>query len=376
MLQTEEVTDIKSLDPYLDEWGQLVDSCDDAGLLDTPEWLLTCLRSFWSDKRLAFLFVRDDGVLRAALPLIEDECRGPLHRPGLILPIHNQVRRANLVTTFDVDATLDAILEHLRGEKRGRRLTAHVVTDTSIARFLPSAASAHGMATTVRTSPASPYVDLPADWDEYLAGRDRKARKELRRKRNRIEKEPGFEARVVRDEKDVEAGIADLFAIEDNSWKATHGETMTETEELRGFYSELAYRCAARGWLRLQLLYIDGRPVAHLFGVAYKNELSALKTSYDNEFRNLSPGIIVVTEAMQQAIAEGVRRFDLLGGEARWKTELATGEREHAYYCFFPKHSIVCRTCGLYHHHAKPFIKERMPALVNLKRRLRGELSA
>ncbi len=368
MAQVEEVTDIRSLETYLSEWRRLVDSCDDARLLDTPEWLTSSLRHFWPDRRLAFLFIREGGSLSAVLPLIEDECRGCLHRSALALPVHNQVRRANLVTALDPRTTLRSILSHLLAAHRGACITAQVSADTHIARTLPELALECGLATTVRPSTASPFALLPASWEEYLAGREGHVRSELRRKRKRIERERGFEARTISREEEVEEGMADVFAIESNSWKATRGEAMTATEELRRFFEDLARVFSARGWLRLHLLYVGGAPVAHLFGVAYKDELSALKTSYDDSFRRLSPGIVVATEAIKSAIEEGLRAFDLLGADARWKSELATGERKQACYCFYPKGTVLCRACGIYHRHAKPLIKRHLPVLTALRK--------
>lgn len=369
-LQIDEVSDISGLLRCEEEWRALADSSDNAELLDTPEWMLTCLEHFWPDHRLAFLLVREAGVLRAIFPLISTEGGCASHRAHLMLPIHNEVRRANLITDLDPEVPLDALLEYLNRQRNRKRITAQLCTESGTAGILPALALKHRMATCIRKSTAAPYVDLPDDWESYLAGRDRKTRQELRRKRNRIEKMPGFRISIIRNIEELDAAMEDLFRIEEKSWKTNWGEPMHATRELRGFYTRLAQRTAARGWLRLLLLYIDQRPVSHLFGVAYKNEFHAIKTSYDSEFSDLSPGTVIVAEAMRLAIREGLKRFDLSGSESGWKSKLATGEREHAYYCLYPKRDLHCLSCTYFHHLLKPLIKRHAPRLVSFRQRL------
>ena len=82
--------------------------------------------------------------------------------------------------------------------------------------------------------------------------------------------------------------------------------------EAQHFYRSLARRSAERGWLRLHLLYLDGRPVAYFYGVAYRNQLYGLKTSDDVAFAKRL-GVVVVLHALQAAFEEGVSVIDFLG---------------------------------------------------------------
>ena len=77
--------------------------------------------------------------------------------------------------------------------------------------------------------------------------------------------------------------------IEANSWKQDDGSSFTAAEQLVQFYGRFAVQAAENGWLRLYLLYLDGQPVAHIYGVVFRNHYYALKTSYHSAYRNLAP---------------------------------------------------------------------------------------
>ena len=164
--------------------------------------------------------------------------------------------------------------------------------------------------------------------------------------------------------------MTDVLRIEQNCWKEREGTSLVSEPGASSFYTRIARNCAARGWLRLELLYLDGQPVAHLLGVAYRGTYYALKTSYDEAYRAWSPGVVLFQYAIRKAFEDGLATFDFLGADSRWKTELANDQRAHVDACAFSRSALHCRWDRARVARIKPFLEERAPALVALRRRV------
>ena len=110
----------------------------------------------------------------------------------------------------------------------------------------------------VRQKDATPIIRLEGDWEAYLASRPRHLRHELARKRKRLETEWDAKWVNVADAAGAERAMTDVLRIERNSWKDREGTSLVSEPAAAAFYTRMARNCAARGWLRLELLYLDG----------------------------------------------------------------------------------------------------------------------
>jgi CelD/BcsL family acetyltransferase involved in cellulose biosynthesis len=73
------------------------------------------------------------------------------------------------------------------------------------------------------------------------------------------------------------------------------------------------------GLLRLNVLRLDGRAVAVYYGFTHRERAYYYLGGFDPEFSALSPGTLAVAYAIEQALAEGVKTFDFLRGDERYK---------------------------------------------------------
>ena len=96
----------------------------------------------------------------------------------------------------------------------------------------------------------------------------------------------------------------------------------------------------------------------------------AIKTSYDQRFRQLSPGINLMLRLLEQAFAEGVEAVDLLGEEARWKAEMTNESRICEDSFVFTRGLPDGEARLLLETWLKPVLRRHAPWLFDLKRRL------
>ena len=240
---------------------------------------------------------------------------------------------------------------------------------------LEEAAARTGAGWLRRDGPPSRLVLADGGWDDYLASRDSHVRHEWRRKQRKLEHAGSVVFRTVSDPAELEAALADVLLVEQGSWKEGARTSLTAEAGSVEFYGQIARRCAERGWLRLHLLYLDGRPLAYLLGVRFRDELYALKTSYRGDDAALSPGLLTVLHAVHHALDEGCRRVDLLGSDARWKVEVATDTRPSANACVFSRLRLPCNACRG-RSRLKRILARRAPALLAAALRLDGRLRA
>jgi CelD/BcsL family acetyltransferase involved in cellulose biosynthesis len=83
-----------------------------------------------------------------------------------------------------------------------------------------------------------------------------------------------------------------------------------------------------RGWLRLYVLRLDGRPAASLYGFKYGPVFYFYQSGLDPSFEKQSVGLVIMGLAIQKAIEEGAEEYDFLHGGESYKFLWARGTRE------------------------------------------------
>lgn len=159
---------------------------------------------------------------------------------------------------------------------------------------------------------------LVLDSDDYLAQLTKKQRHEARRKRRRFVDGYGEPELVVAHADDLAlAGFLDIH----RKTKGAKGSFMTPAME--GFFRRLNEQ---PGWEIVELR-TAGRLFASLFGYRSDDSYYLYNSGYDPEYREVSPGVVVLAELIQQLAGDGCMRFDFLKGDEAYKFRLGAEER-------------------------------------------------
>lgn len=162
---------------------------------------------------------------------------------------------------------------------------------------------------------AALFIELPSSFDEYLAGLDKKQRHELRRKRRR------YEDLVGRPQLE-RSGSGAAFGRLHRRSDGTKGDFMTETME--SFFADLLMLPGAR---LDSLVAPGGAMVAMAFGFEDDDAYYLYNAAYDPDCADASPGMVLLSELIAEAIAGGRQVFDLLKGEEKYKYRLGARRR-------------------------------------------------
>ncbi len=225
-----------------------------------------------------------------------------------------------------------ALLGDNRSIRRAWRSARHAMRDIDLIRFERMPAEIGGapnpLLTRFGVSPArhsGNQLSVPDTVESYLCGLGKKYRKEVERCHRLWEKEgtPRFYRATTADE------IAHVFLALDEQQAhrhvAVHSKYVLDEPAYRSFYERLAVDGSEAGLTALFALEANGEIIATLFGIVHDGAFTLLRISTDGErWGYLSPGRLVVVEAMKYFVARGVHRFDMGVGDYPFKRGFGT----------------------------------------------------
>ncbi len=320
-------TDTTAFDALRPEWNALLADSWTNSLFMTWEWQRVWWRELGSGE-LLLLAVRDDsGRLLGVAPLYlsHDTGRRSLTLVGCVdvsdyLDI--LVRRGCEALVYD--ALLTAL-----DERRARwdSLTlCNVAAGSPTLAFLPRLVAARGWAVTDDYEDVCPVITLPATWEAYLAGLSKHQRHEVRRKLRRIGEEAVAVRRVYTGGADLDAALEVFFYLH----RLSHVDKATFMDDrMAAFFRNMTQAMGEQGYVELNILEMDGAPAAAMYNFRYRDDLLVYNSGYDPGLRpNLSSGIVLLSQCIQDAIERGLRTFDFLQGDEEYKYRFGATDTE------------------------------------------------
>lgn len=159
------------------------------------------------------------------------------------------------------------------------------------------------------------FINSPKGLDPFLSTLGRNQRSKLIRKYKRILKQfpGGVEVRSFRTAEDLQQAMSDMEEIARKSNKRPLGYGFIDTPQNR----EQLLVEATKGWLRIYILYIDGKPVSFWKGSLYDRFLKADHTGFDVAWSSLSPGIFLLLKILELSYMEDVSTVDFGFGDGQ-----------------------------------------------------------
>lgn len=174
-----------------------------------------------------------------------------------------------------------------------------------------------GMTVTEEQHEAAAIVELPDDFDAYLAALSKKQRHEVRRKLRRFEEAVG----LPRLERHEGADAIAMFADMHRRSSGDKGEFMTEAME----HHFLTLHKEVGG--SLDVLFAGDRPAAAAFLFEDADTTYLYNSAYEPDIAEASPGVTLVAMLIRGAIASQRTRFDFLKGDEVYKYRMGAVAR-------------------------------------------------
>jgi CelD/BcsL family acetyltransferase involved in cellulose biosynthesis len=362
MLTIEEITNVNKLPELEEGWKKILDLSMSKNLFLTYEWITLWLNHFWKNKPILFLLLKNEKGPIGLAPLLVDR-----EKEALVFPVNGHTYRPNFIFGGDHEDLLKSLFAYLREKARRPNLCLYEVElDSLLAKTLPNLAKECRIVTVFKRVSSSPLLRINTDWESFLRSKSKHFREEQKRKVSKMRKAGQVDFVKVSNPDQIQEVMRDILRIERNSWKEKEGTSFTAVPGLREFYSDVAETFAKKNCLCTYLVYFNSVPIAHLLGIAYENRYYALKTSYDESYKELSPGVFLFTHALQDIFQTGLKELDFLGVESRWKNEIASDMRHLVNIFVYPK-SISHLFVGYLENTVKPLMREKVPFVLDLK---------
>jgi CelD/BcsL family acetyltransferase involved in cellulose biosynthesis len=164
------------------------------------------------------------------------------------------------------------------------------------------------------------YQPVGGSWTDYLAKRNGTLRSTIKRMSKKFGADGGM-LEIVTDSVNVARAIDAYNVVYASSWK--------QPEPYPEFMPGLARMCAAQGYLRLGLAWLNGAPIAAQLWIVSHGRAEIYKVAYDERFKAYAPGTLLTALLMEHVIeVDRVSEVDYLIGDDPYKKTWMSHRRE------------------------------------------------
>ena len=273
----------------------------------TPEWLEVWWRHYGEEGTLRLHSVSDGDRLVALLPLQLWRSRPPRtlrflgHGPSDVM--------GPVCAPEDRPAAAAAMGEVLGDGGWDLLLAERLASPDS----LPA-----GLGLRELRAEPSPVLRIDGmSWDDFLASKSSNFRQQARRRERKLAKEHDLQFRLTDDPSRVDADLDVLFRLHEERWSDRGSGALGERRA--AFHREFARVALDRGWLRLWLLELDGRPVAAWYGLRFAGRELYYQAGRDPAYERHAVGFVLLAHTIREAMNDGMREYDFLRGGEGYK---------------------------------------------------------
>ncbi|MBI2359841.1 MAG: GNAT family N-acetyltransferase [Deltaproteobacteria bacterium] len=329
----EVIEDTAGFERLREEWNELLQASRSPCFFLTWEWLYTWWKHLAEGRKLLILAARSGRELVAIAPLC---IRPPM--PGRLFPF----RLLEFLGTGAVGSDyLDFIIRRGREEEALLDLSkyladgklvlelAQLKKGSSFAANVAQQLSRRDWSLSQLETDVCPFIPLSGlSWEDYVASLSPAHRYNFKRRLKNLTKR--FEVRFEQARTEAECGeaLGVLIALHERRWRSRGRRGAFHTPQLLSFHEEVSRRALERGWLRLFVLRLDGKPVASVYDFRYGHTFYFYQSGFDPSYEKESVGLVAMGLTIRTAIEEGAEEYDLLHGDESYKLQWACDRRE------------------------------------------------
>ena len=325
------------------EWRRLCDESGDEEVFYRPEWAQAYLHAFEPKADVIVISAWASERLRGILPLVRRRAfvfGFPVVTLTVPANVHSLRASLTLCPGLEGHLVLQALLQAIKDLPRWDLIdVANVVEGNGLDRLV-TLARADGYRTARKRTSQTLYLPIGAATvssapdkagvqPPWLVGTRPKFRSHLRRAKRQLEEQGTLELKHY---SAADPGALEKFyALEASGWKGAEGTAIKCHPSTRQFYDAVAQAAERDGYLSLDFLELNGKPIAGHFGFNLRGRYFLAKAGYDEAFRRHGPGQLLVNEILSQTPQRGLHEFDFVGpatwDESRWASARRTNYR-------------------------------------------------
>jgi len=332
-LRTSLVTDEDGLLSLQEHWQSIERAVPGLTVFQTHRYQAAWVRSFAVDLKLMIVCIHDDNEMIGIAPFQVSLLRmhGKVYRQLTFLGAPWQVDRPAFLFSRDARDCAEAAAHALLA----RRDQWDVIwfheqdaSDPALETFCATLTSRKVLHGRVASSHC-PYLTFDGTWEQLLATKSQKFRKNLKMARRKLQGAGQLEyASFAGEEQRLQQLFGEYEVLESRGWKASKGVGVSQSVEHLRFYRHLIRAFGDTGQFVFRCLRMDGHLVAATFGLTHARRFYSLHIAHDAAYSSCSPGTFLESLELEECFQADLEEYDFLGGFLKNKVRWATHARD------------------------------------------------
>ncbi len=323
-------------------WNALVAETEGCTIFQTHEWFECWWSTFGHQHQLFLVTVWDDETLVGIAPLMV------VRRAGL--------RRLEFIGSSNADyqdfilgkraAELLPLLVRFLFERRNEwnmMILRNVPTDSMTFALLTDAMRVIGLAAIDFERVSCPTLEISSHPGEFRRLSDTYS---FRRRVRQLRQLGELTFTRFQTTSQVDHYLPQFFEQYVARRRGSVAAKLMAQSDIRAFYVALAQSMLAAGWLHFSALECAGHPVAFHFGFEYRRRLYWYKPSFDPELARYSPGTVLLSHLIRDAVGRDLKELDFTVGAETFKYRYANAQRTNANLRIFRRRWLYMATLG------------------------------
>ncbi len=342
------ITEETSFFSLKEEWNTLLGQSGNNEITLTWEWMHTWWTTFKdASRKLLILTVRDaDGQLTGIAPL---QIRTA--KPYRLFPHINRIEflasgedQADEICSDYLNfiiilrgrerAVLSTILDYFLLDLAGKWdeiSLANMMADCEISRQLESLLVQSGYQKT--SQEACFYISLPDTWDGFLQRSSADLRSNIRRNRKALAQEGQIGYLMAVDDTTLNQALEILIDLHQKRWTEKGKPGVFLSQKFLAFHRTLLPLSLKNHWVKLYVLSLDQIPIAAIYNFKYNNKIYFYQSGTNIHLEKkisgkISPGFLLHSHCIEEAISEGLHEYDFLSGGSIYKRRWTKTSRD------------------------------------------------
>jgi CelD/BcsL family acetyltransferase involved in cellulose biosynthesis/predicted ATP-grasp superfamily ATP-dependent carboligase len=325
-LHADVVGSLSALGVDAEEWNAIASRSDTNTVFQTHEWSRSWLSTFGDQYSPFFVRVANGHGVAGIAPFVVE--RRATERVVRLLG-DGRADYLDFMAAGNKADVIKSVFDTLTEDGRWDVVELNNIPgDSSTVELVRSVCDAHGYRTLVDDQYPCPTLLIEGREDEALKVLNKPS---LRRRTNYFNRAGRLVCLNLSTAAEVQPHLDAFFAQHVMRWGSGAGGSTSSSlfvdNRNRDFYRELTRAIAPKGWLLFSVVEFNDKPIAFHYGFDYNGSVIWYKPSFDVEFEQHSPGIVMVQHLIRYAIEHGRRELDFTVGDEAFKRRFTNATR-------------------------------------------------
>lgn len=333
-LVIKKVTDTSEFESLREVWDELLEKSPDRNIYLTWEWLFTWWKHYGAGKQLNILLIQDDNQTIGIVPLMRSRYKKGLLDFNLLENIGTPTSDyGGIILTQKESEAMLALIGYLKKEMASCDLILRMSQIREDSQFISLLRQLYPTFSNSlicdEREIASPYVLLPATWNEYFGSFSSKTRNTLRRKWRSLEKEHDIQFKKCNLDDNIADSVHAFSELHQKGWQSRNIKGVFADTKAEEFFLDIASIFSKKGWLNLSFLLVDGDLASAVYGFECDQKFYYTIPAFNPGYSKYSPGNLHIMRLVEYSIGKGLKEFDFLRGDEAYKLRWHTVSRNN-----------------------------------------------